>query len=226
MSISAFHPSSQNAENLTDPSRIMDMLVNNLEGMVYRCRYDDDWTMLFVSQGCFDLTGYTAEELVKNAHISYEGMTHKDDRSRVREEIDTAIASGQRFLIHYRIVTKLGHIKWVHERGIGVLDKTGVQVLEGLIEDETATRRMLESLQNAEHYYRNLVENATVGIFQTSMDGNYLSANPSLAKIYGYNTPEELIQALSDIGSQLYVEVNRRKEFRNLMKSHGELVNF
>ena len=217
---------SVNSAMLADPSRVLDMLVNNLEGMVYRCRYDHAWTMLFVSQGCFGLTGYTPTELIRNAHVSYEGMTHPEDRSRVREEINTAIASGQRFSIHYRIVTSLGEVKWVHERGIGVLDETGTRMLEGFIADVTANKRMLESLQNAEHYYRNLVENASVGIFQTSMDGNYLSANPTLAKIYGYNTPEELVHALSDVSSQLYVEANRRQVFHNLMQSRGEIANF
>ena len=217
---------SVNAGMLADPSRVLDMLVNNLEGMVYRCRYDHAWIMLFVSQGCFGLTGYTPAELIRNAHVSYEGMTHPEDRSRVREEINTAIASGQRFSIHYRIITNMGEVKWVHERGIGVLDETGTRMLEGFIADVTANKRMLESLQNAEHYYRNLVENASVGIFQTSMDGNYLSANPALARIYGYNTPEELVHALSDVSSQLYVEASRRQAFRNLMQSRGEVANF
>jgi hypothetical protein len=47
------HPSpSLNSELRVNPSRVLDTLVHNLEGMVYRCRHDDDWTMLFVSQGC------------------------------------------------------------------------------------------------------------------------------------------------------------------------------
>jgi diguanylate cyclase (GGDEF)-like protein/PAS domain S-box-containing protein len=221
------HPSpSLNSEMLVDPSRILDTLVRNLEGMVYRCKHDQDWTMQFVSQGCLALTGYTPEELIRNAHISYGGITHDEDRLRVRREIEAAIAAQSRFSIHYRIVTRPGDIKWVHERGISVLDETGMRVIEGFIEDQTAHKKMLESLQNAEHYYRNLVENASVGIFQTSMDGRYLSANTALARIYGYDTPEQLIKALSDISSQLYVAASRRREFHHLMQSRGEIVNF
>ncbi len=224
MTISA--RSNLNSEIMVDSLRILDTLVNNLEGMVYRCKCDHTWTMLFVSQGCFALTGHNPQELIKNAHISYDGITHPDDRSRVHLEIEHALAAGQRFSIHYRIVTKQGQVKWVHERGIGVLDEIGIPVIEGFIEDETESKRTLEALQNAEHYYRNLVENAAVGIFQTSMDGHYLSANPTLARMYGYLNPEELMHALGDIGRQLYVEVNRRKEFRHLMQAHGEVVNF
>ncbi len=215
-----------NSELRVNPSRVLDTLVHNLEGMVYRCQHDADWTMLFVSQGCLALTGYTPEELIQNAHISYEQITHAQDRSRVRQEIEAAIAAQSRFSVHYRIVTRCGNLKWVHERGIGVPDEIGMRVIEGFIEDQTSHKKMLESLQNAEHYYRNLVENASVGIFQTTMDGSYLSANATLARIYGYAEPEQLIAALSDISSQLYAEPNRRREFRHLMQSHGEIVNF
>jgi diguanylate cyclase (GGDEF)-like protein/PAS domain S-box-containing protein len=217
---------SLHADISVDSSRILDTLVNNLDGMVYRCRVDSDWTMLFVSHGCLELTGYAPEKLVESKHVSYEEITHVEDRSRVRQEIERAIAASRRFSIHYRIVTSLGEIKWVHERGAGVLDESGTAVIEGFIEDETAHKKMLEALQNAEHYYRHLVENAAVGIFQTSMDGHYLSANPTLARIYGYPAPDELIRAMGDIGRQLYVEAGRRDEFHHLMMTHGEVVNF
>jgi diguanylate cyclase (GGDEF)-like protein/PAS domain S-box-containing protein len=226
MSIGKYPGNSLISETPVDQSRILDTLVNNLHGMVYRCKQDDDWTMLFVSQGCFSLTGYAPEDLIGNKHISYEKLTHPEDRLRVREEIGRAIVSGQRFSVHYRIVTSLGQVKWVHERGIGVPDERGALVIEGFIEDESTNKQMVEALQNAEHYYRNLVDNAAVGIFQTSMDGHYISANPTLARIYGYATPEELTQALADIGRQLYVETNRREEFRQMMRAHGEVVNF
>ena len=218
--------SSLNSSTTVDLSRILDTLVNNLDGMVYRCRRDAHWTMLFVSHGCYELTGYAPEELLSNAHISFEQLTHPADRQRVREEIEQSIAMDQRFSVHYRVLTSFGQTKWVHERGIGVLDEAGEPVLEGFIEDETDNRRMLEALENAEHYYRNLVDNASVGIFQTSMEGHYLSANPALAKIYGHATPTDLIHALSDIGRQLYVEAGRRDEFRQKMQMHGEVANF
>lgn len=211
---------------LDDPLRILNTLVNNLEGMVYRCRHDENWTMLFVSQGCFELTGHLPEALVRNAEVSYEEVTHAEDRVRVRQEIERALALNQRFSIHYRIVTRKGQVKWVNERGIGLLDEDGNPVIEGFIEDESDSKKMLEALQNAEHYYRNLVDNAAVGIFQTTMDGHYLSANPTLARIYGYDNPEALIQAMSDIGRQLYVEPDRRNEFRHQIRAYGEVVNF
>src|SRR5262245_39072709 len=57
-------------------------LLANLDGMVYRCRDDANWTMEFVSEGCARLTGYASEDLLLNGRISYEELTHPDDRQR------------------------------------------------------------------------------------------------------------------------------------------------
>ena len=84
----------------------------------------------------------------------------------------------------------------------------------------------VEALRRAEDKYRSIFENATVGIFQTSPDGKYLSANPALARIYGYDSPAELLAHLTDISGQLYVEPDRRGKFTNAMRSEGRIEEF
>ena len=209
-----------------DRARVLDTLVNNLEGMAYRCLNDSHWTMLFVSQGCLGLTGYVPQDLIHNGSVSWEEVTHPADRNRVRDEIADAIAAGKRFSLQYRIVTSSGKLKWVLERGIGVADEQGRPVIEGFIEDFTVRHETLEALEHAELRYRHIFEHASEGIFQTSMDGRYLAANPALARLYGYATAEDLIAGISDIGRRLYVEESRRKEFRRLIEAHGEVINF
>jgi len=81
-------------------------------------------------------------------------------------------------------------------------------------------------LQKAEQKYRSIFENSLEGIFQTTLDGEYLSANPALAQIYGYDSPEELIANLSNIQHQLYVEPHRRRDFVTLMQEYGEVSEF
>jgi diguanylate cyclase (GGDEF)-like protein/PAS domain S-box-containing protein len=209
-----------------DRARVLDTLVNNLDGMAYRCRHDETWRMIFVSQGCQGLTGYGPSELVQNAVISWEDITHPLDRSRVRAQIDEAVHSGQRFTVEYRITTQAGLIKWVHERGIAVHDEQGELVIEGFIEDITAQREMVQAQKEAELRYRNIFEHASEGIFQTTPEGRYLAANPALARLYGYPSPSALMSGLDDIGRQLYVKSSQRERFRQLMESHGEVLNF
>jgi diguanylate cyclase (GGDEF)-like protein/PAS domain S-box-containing protein len=209
-----------------DRARVLDTLVNNLDGMAYRCRHDETWRMIFVSQGCQGLTGYGPSELVQNAVISWENITHPLDRTRVRAQIDEAVHSGQRFTVEYRITTQAGLIKWVHERGIAVHDEQGELVIEGFIEDITAQREMVQAQKEAELRYRNIFEHASEGIFQTTPEGRYLAANPALARLYGYPSPSALMNGLDDIGRQLYVKSSQRERFRQLMESHGEVLNF
>jgi len=111
--------------------------------------------------------------------------------------------------------TEVGQIATAYNR---VLDK---------VQDEMTSReQVVEALRQAEEKYRSIFENAVEGIFQTSLEGQYLNANPALARIYGYETVEKLREGIRDIGSQLYVEAERRSEFRRLMDAHGSVRAF
>ncbi|MBW4470118.1 MAG: PAS domain S-box protein [Stenomitos rutilans HA7619-LM2] len=95
------------------------------------------------------------------------------------------------------------------------------------LQAEIAERRQAEvALQQAEARYRSIFENAIEGIFQSTPDGRYLSANAALAKLYGYASPEELIATLTDIAHQLYVDPTRRAEFSRLVQRHGTVAKF
>ena len=76
------------------------------------------------------------------------------------------------------------------------------------------------------HHYHSMFENAVWGIFQTTSDGHYVTANPALARIYGYDTPAEMISALTDVGLQLYVDPKRRDEFIRMMNEKGTVSGF
>ena len=210
-----------------DQERMLKTLLSQLDGMVYRCRDDEFWTMEFVSEGCKALTGYRAEDLLFNSRISYEEVTHPEDRARVRTAIREAVAATRRFDVIYRIVRADSMPRWVLERGSGVFGPDGkLQAIQGFIQDITRQREDEQALRDAELRYRSIFENALEGIFQTTPEGRYLSANPALARIYGFESPEALISALQDIEHQLYVEPGRREEFLRQMRLHGRVAGF
>ncbi len=82
------------------------------------------------------------------------------------------------------------------------------------------------ALLSAEEKYRGIFDHLIEGIFQTTPDGRYLMANAALARIYGYNTPEELKASVTDIGRRLYVAPGRRDEFRRTMEEHDTISDF
>lgn|GEM_PF-1315888 len=74
--------------------------------------------------------------------------------------------------------------------------------------------------------YRDTFEHAVEGIFRTTLDGRYLVVNPALARIYGYESPAELMRRLRDLETQLYVKPGRRKDFVRLIQQQGFVSDF
>ncbi|MEH2056256.1 MAG: ATP-binding protein [Nostoc sp.] len=105
----------------------------------------------------------------------------------------------------------------------------GVYLYDRLQRSEFYARQELESayqkLKVAEAKYRSIFENAVEGIFQSSPNGRYITANPALARIYGYSLVEDVTANFTDI-EQLYVDPNRRAEFVRLMEKYGSVSEF
>lgn len=209
-----------------DSERVLKVLVRNLDGMLFRCAIDADWTIHFVSAGCRELTGYHPVELERSQRISLEALTHPEDRQLVRQAIMMAVDSGTHYRIEYRITCRDGAEKWVLERGACVFDEMGGRVLEGFIED--ITERVVGQLRlaEAEMRFRSVFEKSVVGMFQSTGDGHYLAANQALAELYGYGSPAELIGEVSDIAHRLYVDPSRRDAFSADIQRKGLVRDF
>lgn len=123
-------------------------LMHNLPGMAYRCRNDSKWSMLFVSEGSLELTGYDANELLNNAVLSYNDLIHQEDRDMVRKAINDAVKNRKQFQIEYRITHRSGELRWVLEKGNAVYDKQyHPTCLDGFITDITARKNAEEEVK-------------------------------------------------------------------------------
>jgi two-component system, NarL family, sensor histidine kinase UhpB len=98
--------------------------------------------------------------------------------------------------------------------------------LGAAIERELREAEGRREKQRAEERYRSIFENAVEGIFQTSVEGRFLVANPALARMFGYESPEELLAAVSSIDDELYVDPERRTEFDRLIRRHDAVSGF
>jgi PAS domain S-box-containing protein len=96
--------------------------------------------------------------------------------------------------------------------------------LNAVLERQVTERT--EALQQAEEKYRSIFENAIEGIFQSTPEGRFVTANPALARIHGYESPEAMIATVTDIEHQLYVDPHRRAEFVRLLQEHGTVSEF
>lgn len=91
------------------------------------------------------------------------------------------------------------------------------------IEHHLQVQALQRQLKQAELKYRSIFENALEGLFQLSPYGQYRNANPALADILGYESPEDLIRNVSDIGTQIYVESNRWNRLKQTIDIDGQV---
>ncbi len=168
-------------------------LLSNLPGMVYRCRNDKEWTMEFVSESVFELTGYTPAEIINNARVSYSSLILEEDRQMVWETVQRAVWARSAFQCIYRIRTADGQIKWVFEHGCGVFAPTGELVaLEGYIMDITDYKRAQSAFEEEAIRRRLLMEGSRDGIVILDGDGKVVEANRRFAEMLGYTLEEVL----------------------------------
>ena len=106
---------------LAESERSKSMLLSNLPGVAYRCNTDPEWTMTFISEGCFNLTGYTSDELL-NKKPSYYELIPSGYRSILLAQRKTDCSSNRISTNEYPIITSAGVIKWVWGKSQGVYD--------------------------------------------------------------------------------------------------------
>jgi PAS domain S-box-containing protein len=95
-----------------------------------------------------------------------------------------------------------------------------------IVRDITERKRAENALREAGHKYREIFENAGEGIFQSTPDGRFISANPALARMHGFDSPEDLIRSRDDISRQIYVDPTRREEFKRLLEESDIVRGF
>jgi diguanylate cyclase (GGDEF)-like protein/PAS domain S-box-containing protein len=202
-------------------------LIGNLDGMVFRCRNDAAWTMEYISAGCRRLVGYSPEELLGNSVCSYAELILEEDRAHVASTCAAALEKRERYSVEYRVRDRAGAVRWVWERGAPVLDEaSGEWKFEGFIEDVSERKRSEEAREEAESRYHSIFEHALEGIFHSTPDGHFITANPAMARILGYETPEALMREISGIAGQLYVEPARREDFKREVEANGQVIGF
>ena len=192
--------------------------------------FSPDGTTLRVNQAWEDLWGVTLDQipeynvlqdpqLIEKGVMPYIEQGFAGEAAAippVRYEPEATIAS----------VSDVAH-RWVRAYIYPVKDADGgIQEVVLVHEDITDQRAAEEERRKAEEKYRSIFENAVEGIFQTTVEGGILTANPAMARMLGYESPEELLATVSSIRDQLYVDPERRQEFYRLAMRDGFVSGF
>lgn len=211
-SIGLHHPGDRKADENTsaiggsDSRKRLEVLLSNLPGLAYRCRNAPGWPMEFMSEGCYQLTGYRPEAFIIEKMLQYEDIIHPDDRQYVNSTIQECISREEPFTLEYRIRTRTGEEKRVWEKGRQVSDKDDpARRLEGFIMDITERFTTEEALRKS--------QGKLMGIFRISPSGIGLVKNRILTEVNDRICEMTGYQADELIGKSSMVLYPTRKEF-------------
>ena len=112
------------------------------------------------------------------------------------------------------------------ELEVGAADVSGDPMYTGIVRDITQRVEGQQAREMAERKYQDVFESAIVGIYQASPSGRYLSCNPMMARILGYDSPEETVESVRDIAGQVYVDPRVRDRYVRLLEQFGEIEGF
>jgi PAS domain S-box-containing protein len=157
--------------------------------------------------------------------------------------VKTFLVSGFTLLIFQYLLTR--HLyslsRWLRDLDIGrSFEKFHLNRNQGkskktdeLDEVVAAINKMQDNLKNnlkdlieSEKKYRGIFENAVEGFFQSSPQGQFLSVNPAFAKMLGFKSSQEVVDKITDIGSQYYVDPEDRNRYQQLLQKFGKVENY
>jgi PAS domain S-box-containing protein len=177
------------------------------------------------SNELFRIFGIPPQE-IKLGKQAFE-FVHPDDRDLVISSVENALKTKEDYSLDYRIRRPDGVERILHTRGHVLCDEQGEPSrVFGATQDVTEHQQAKTALSRAEEKYRQIFENAGEGIFQSTPDGRYLVANPTLAMMYGFDSPEELVRSRTDIAGEIYCDPKRREEFKSQLEECGVVRDF
>ncbi len=202
--------------------RFQASLLGQVQGGV--AAVDDGGRITYANAYAASLLGWTPEDVV--GRPLEEVVASADPDASVAAILARAATEG-RAEQEVALRRRSGGSIWAHVSAAGLAGEgggAGGAVLVFL--DVTARRESEEAHRRAEAKFRSIFENAVEGIFQSTPDGTLLAVNPALARILGYESPEEMHGRLGDIAREHHAEPGKRQEWENLLAEHGVVRNF
>jgi PAS domain S-box-containing protein len=176
---------------LEENQRKLSLILDNLQGVVYRVLLQPKWSMEFVSEGALEQTGYTVQDLLSQ-RVKWDDLIVPEDRSYFRRSIEEAFQKRQTYQLEYRITTRQGRVKWVWDKGRGVFDEAGNAIAqEGFVLDISHRKDIEEKLRSREGQLASIFKASPVGMGLVS-NRELLNVNERICTMTGYTRAEML----------------------------------
>ena len=166
-------------------------LVSNIPGSVYRCKFDADWTMEFLSQEIEQISGYPASDFLGNQKRSFTSLIHPDDVHEVERKVREALADDKPFCLEYRIFHADGSIRWLYEQGRGMFTADGeLLCLDGVTLDITERKHSEAALRLSQERLQLALEGSELGLWDWNISTGQTYLDPQWTRRLGYEVDE------------------------------------
>jgi diguanylate cyclase (GGDEF)-like protein/PAS domain S-box-containing protein len=186
---------------------------------------DTEGVFTYINPGFTALYSYSADEVIGKStpRIIKSGLLD----AQVYVEFWKRLSGGHE--VRGELINKKKNGKLVDVEGSAtpIFDDAGRIIgYLGIQHDITPRKQAEDALRVAEENFRSIFENATVGIYQSTPQGRFVSLNPAMARIFGYDSPQDMMDSIAEIETQYYVDPADRREFQRRIFEHGEVFEF
>ncbi len=199
--------------------RLSDEIIKRVNSLILIA--DAHGRITYASPSIKSILGYEQEEVLGDG---WWRLTHQDDPDRIDTRKDVAAAARGDIPVteaayETKVLSKNGEIHWILWQ-----DSMGVnRELIGVGQDITDRKQAEEALVLSERKYKDIFESAPLGIYQSTLDGRFITCNSELAKILGYDSPEDLTDL--DMATDIYYEKEERAALIARFKPHGSAAD-
>ncbi|MDO9229365.1 MAG: PAS domain S-box protein [Syntrophales bacterium] len=158
--------------------------------------------------------------------VVFRGEVNDPRMAPIRPRIDIHTAISMPMLSQSKLVGVLNVNITKSHRQFTLGQLKALSILVSIISPILENTALYIQIRKAEEEYRSIFENAREGIFRSLPGERFIAANPALARIFGYDSPEDLVASVTDITRQIYVNPDDAAEFARIMEPQGEVINF
>ena len=152
-----------------------------------------------------------------------------EETEKLNSAINEAIENKKPYRMDYKIITRNGRVKYIHDEAEIKYDESGKAIwMYGTTQDITENKLAEIAIKENEERYRNIFDNAPIGMFHSTIDGKVINLNPGFVKMLGYETEEELSNLINNIGTAelVYVKPDKRAFYMEKVRQTGSWYTF
>ena len=207
------------AKELEQEKKFSEKVLSSLPGIFYL--YDEDGSIVRWNRNHEILTGFSADEI---SHRKILDWFNEEEKKYIASRVKETFVVGKTDAEGH-LVIKGGEMVPYYFTAVRMITDNRKYLL-GMGTDLSRLKKTEDELRKSEEKYRQIFEYAVEGIYQTTPAGRFISANPAMARILGYDSPRSLINEVKDIKKQLYVSQNDRDDFTRLIQENQTVSEF